>query len=212
MAYRFISFEGIDGAGKTTHIQQVKAYLESLGHVCVLSREPGGTPVGERIRDIVLHQTMPAKAQLLLMYAARYQHVHTYILPALQQGTWVLCDRFEDSSFAYQASAAGLGVAACEALSSWVLEGFAPGLTLLFDLPPEEARQRALARNHAMPDEFKRQPLGYMEQVRAGFLQRAKDNPQRIHVIDASQTEQQVGRQVMQQMNTYLALHANVQG
>jgi dTMP kinase len=214
---RFISFEGMDGAGKTTHIQHVRAHLESLGYSCVLTREPGGTGVGERIRDVVLHQPMAAKTQLLLMYAARYQHVCECIVPALQCGHWVLCDRFEDSSFAYQASAAGLGFAECSALSAWVLRGFAPALTLLFDLPAELAQERMQARSLATqvapaPDEFERQTLAYMHHVRQGFLQRAQAEPKRVCVVDASQTETQVAQEVLHHLHHYLAALPPIQG
>lgn len=199
-----ISFEGVDGAGKTSHIARVKAHLESMGIHCIQTREPGGTSVGEAIRELVLHHSMDVNVELLLMYAARKQHVTEKIMPALEQGHWVITDRFEDSSFAYQASAGGADWQACEALSAWALQGFEPSLTFLFDLSIEESQARIRGRAGAS-DKFEQKPISYLESVRAGFLKRAQHFPQRIRLIDASGTEETVGQAVLVELEKFLA-------
>lgn len=194
---RFISFEGVDGAGKSTHIQRVKEAIVSRGHRCEVTREPGGTALSEKIRELVLHDDMQTRTELLLMYAARVEHVETRIKPALNAGIWILTDRFEDSSFAYQGQGNNPGWPECEALSQWALNGFCPDLTFLFDLPVSVSMQRVTARQ-GQTDRFEVRPQAYFELVRQGFLRRANEHPGRIKVLDAQQPEDAVGKQVLE--------------
>jgi dTMP kinase len=142
---RFISFEGMDGAGKSTQIARAAHWLRDRGHVVLLTREPGGTQFGEALRGLVLHESMHPDTEVLLMFAARCEHLAQVIVPALARGEWVLCDRFTDATFAYQGGGRGIDPARLEVLENWVQRGLQPGLTLLFDLPCEVAAQR-LAR------------------------------------------------------------------
>lgn len=200
---RFITFEGVDGAGKSTHMQSVKQHLEKCGFECVMTREPGGTAVGEKIRDLVLQNDMQTRTELLLMYAARVEHVETLIKPALSRGAWVLSDRFEDSSFAYQGQGSDLGWPACEALSKWALNEFGPDLTFLFDLPVAVSMKRVLARQ-GQTDRFELRSADYFESVRLGFLKRASEQPERIKVLDAQLAEVVVGQKVLELFDAFL--------
>ena len=173
------------------------------GFKVLLTREPGGTPTGEALRQLVLHHEMDAETELMLMYAARKQHVNQLIVPALKQGVWVLSDRFEDSSFAYQASAGGVNWQHCEMLGQWVLNGFEPDFTFLFDLPVEVSFARIQKRNETM-DKFEQKPQRYMQAVREGFLKRAAQYPERIHVVDALPNEQQVAEQVVYALDAFI--------
>ncbi|HEX4842220.1 MAG TPA: dTMP kinase [Limnobacter sp.] len=202
----FISFEGVDGAGKSTHMARVKAKLESIGLECVQTREPGGTPVGESIRELVLHKSMDVNTELLLMYAARRQHVVEVIQPALARGAWVISDRFEDSSFAYQAGASGASWEDCQTLSKWALKGFEPALTFLFDLPIEVSQQR-IAQRAGQTDKFEEKPAAYFEAVRAGFIKRSQLNPRRIRLVDAMPSEEEVGMHVLAELERFLKTH-----
>lgn len=199
----FISFEGMDGAGKSSHIQNTANFLKSLSKQVILTREPGGTALAEKIRELVIHDSMTIKAEALLMYAARVQHVEEVINPSLQAGQCVISDRFEDSSFAYQATAGGLGEEVLMKLSRWSLSGFEPDLTLLFDLPVEVSLERISKRNEA-GDKFEQKSREYIELVRSGFLSRAHSAPHRIKVIDASQTEADVWAQVKTQLELFV--------
>ncbi len=201
-----ISFEGVDGAGKSTHIARVKAHLEELGVECIQTREPGGTPVGEAIRELVLHHEMDVNTELLLMYAARRQHVVQTIAPAIERGAWVITDRFEDSSFAYQAGAGGASWEACQQLSKWALQGFEPSLTFLFDLPIEVSQARIRGRADSS-DKFEEKPTAYFEAVRAGFIKRAQLSPRRVRLINAQQTEEEVGLAVMLELEKFTRIH-----
>jgi len=192
---RFISFEGIDGAGKSTHIQTVADWFRSRGADVQLSREPGGTPLAETLRDIVLNQPMGSLTELLLMFAGRRDHVETVIRPALAAGKTLLCDRFTDASFAYQGGGRGLPLSVLEPLADWVQEGTEPELTLWFDLPPEQAAARRAGAREA--DRIEQQNLDFFERVRAAYAARAAKAPQRIVRIDASGTVEQVGAQVL---------------
>lgn len=197
-----ISFEGVDGAGKTSHMLRAKAHLESLGIECLQTREPGGTEVGEAIRALVLHHNMDIHSELLLMYAARRQHVVEVIQPALARGAWVITDRFEDSSFAYQGSAGGVWDD-CQTLSAWTLNGFEPNLTFVFDLPIEVSQAR-IQHRAGQSDKFEEKPRAYVEAVRAGFLRRAAENSTRVRVIDAQGTEPEVGQAVLTVLDQFL--------
>ncbi len=187
---KFVTFEGVDGAGKSTHLTWFADTLRARGVDVLVTREPGGTPLGEQLREIVLNQPMHAETEALLMFAARLEHIEQVIKPALQRGTWVVSDRFSDASFAYQGGGRGLPLAKLEQLEQWVHGGFQPDLTLLFDLPVEVARQRLA--NNATLDRFEQEQGGFFEKVRQAYLDRCAKNPQRIKRIDASQTPDQV--------------------
>ncbi len=195
MTGRFISFEGIDGAGKSTHIQAVADWFRARGADVQLSREPGGTPLAETLRDIVLSQPMDALTELLLMFAGRRDHVETVIKPALAAGKTLLCDRFTDASFAYQGGGRGLPLSVLEPLADWVQEGTEPELTLWFDLPASQAAARRAGAREA--DRIEQQDLDFFERVRAGYAARAAKAPGRIVRVDASGTVEQVGAQVL---------------
>jgi dTMP kinase len=192
---RFISFEGIDGAGKSTHIQAVADWFRARGADVQLSREPGGTPLAETLRDIVLSQPMGSLTEVLLMFAGRRDHVETVIKPALAAGKTLLCDRFTDASFAYQGGGRGLPLSVLEPLADWVQEGTEPELTLWFDLPSAQAAARRAGAREA--DRIEQQDLDFFERVRAAYARRAEQAPQRIVRIDASGTVEQVGAQVI---------------
>jgi dTMP kinase len=184
---RFISLEGGEGAGKSTVLNALRDALAVDGGEVVCTREPGGTPLAERIRALLLdpaHEPATAHAELLLMFAARAQHVRETILPALERGAWVLCDRFTDSSYAYQGGGRRLDMALIGELERGVV-GIRPGLTLLLDLPVAQGRARALGRD-AAPDRIESERDDFFERVRAAYLARAQAEPERIHVLDAS--------------------------
>lgn len=181
---RFITFEGIDGAGKSSQIAAVVELLSAHGIVVEQSREPGGTPLGERLRDLLLHQTMHLETEAMLMFAARREHLAAKILPALAAGRWVVCDRFSDATYAYQVGGRGLAADKFKALEAWVHPGFQPDLTLIFDLPPEIAASR-VASTGVDPDRFEREQRGFFIRVREAYLDRAAHAPERICVIDA---------------------------
>ena len=195
MTGRFISFEGIDGAGKSTHIQAVADWFRARGADVQLSREPGGTPLAETLRDIVLKQAMGSLTELLLMFAGRRDHVETVIKPALAAGKTLLCDRFTDASFAYQGGGRGLPLSVLESLADWVQEGIEPELTLWFDLPASQAAARRASAREA--DRIEQQDLDFFERVRAGYAARAAKAPGRIARVDASGTVEQVAAQVL---------------
>ncbi len=197
---KFITFEGVDGAGKSTHIAWFAETLRRRGIEVLVTREPGGTHLGERLREILLSEPMHAETEALLMFAARLEHIEQVIKPALQRGTWVVSDRFSDASFAYQGGGRGLPLAKLEQLERWVHEGFQPDLTLLFDIPVEVARQR-LANNMTL-DRFEQEQGAFFEKVRQAYLDRCKKNPQRFALIDASQTPEQVKGQLEKWVST----------
>ena len=181
---RFITFEGIDGAGKSSQIAAAVDWLQGRGLAVEQSREPGGTPLGERLRELVLHEAMDLETEAMLMFAARREHLAARILPALAAGRWVVCDRFSDATYAYQVGGRGLDKAKFEALEAWVHPGLQPDLTLLFDLPPEVAAARVAGTGEA-PDRFERERRDFFERVRAAYLERAEAADGRIRVIDA---------------------------
>ena len=187
---KFITFEGVDGAGKSTHLAWFAEALRKRGKEVLVTREPGGTPLGECLRDILLNQPMHAETEALLMFAARFEHIEQVIKPALQRGAWVVSDRFSDASFAYQGGGRGMEVEKLEQLECWVHENFQPDLTLLFDLPIEVARQR-LSKNITL-DRFEQEKDSFFEKVRQAYLERRKKHPDRFVLIDAAQTPEQV--------------------
>ncbi len=197
MTARFITFEGSEGAGKTTQLNTVKAFLESQGQTVVVTREPGGTPLAERIRDLLLdsaNETMCDDTELLLMFAARAQHIAEVIQPALDRGDWVLSDRFTDASFAYQGGGRGLSAQRIAQLAEFVQGELQPQVTLLFDLPIEVGMERARARGCL--DRFERSGTEFFERVRQAYLAQAQAEPMRIKVIDAAQDLDSVTAQV----------------
>lgn len=183
MSGRFITFEGIDGAGKSTHIPDVATRLRAHGAEVVVTREPGGTELAEAVREWVLHRSMDTLTEALLVFAARRDHLQQVILPALQRGATVVCDRFTDASFAYQGAGRGLSLPLLTQLEGWVQEGLQPDLTLWFDLPAGLAAARRAAARAA--DRFEREELAFFERVRAGYAARADADPARFERIDA---------------------------
>jgi dTMP kinase len=184
---KFITLEGVDGAGKSTHLDWIAERLEAAGKKVVVTREPGGTPLGEELRKLLLTQPMHLETETLLMFAARREHLEQVILPALAAGKWVLSDRFTDATFAYQGGGRGLNPGRIESLENWVHEGLQPDLTLVFDLSVEEAKRRRMVAT-AAPDRFEQEDLDFFARVRAVYLARAARYPQRIRLIDASRT------------------------
>ena len=194
MSGRFITFEGIDGAGKSTHIDAVAQRLRDDGATVVCTREPGGTPLAERVREIVLHSTMDGLTEALLVFAARRDHIRQVIEPALASGQTVLCDRFTDATFAYQGGGRGTPLPVLAQLERWVQGALQPDLTLWFDLPAElAAMRRAQAR---AADRFEQQDLEFFERVRAGYAARMAAAPQRFVRVDAALERDAVRQQI----------------
>jgi len=187
---KFITFEGIDGAGKSTHIGFVVDFLTGRGKRVVSSREPGGTGLGEKLRELVLHEKMDLETEALLMFASRREHLAQVIEPGIARGDWVLSDRFTDASFAYQAGARGMDRAKIEALAQWVHPHRWPDLTLLFDVPVEVARERLDATRTL--DKFEQEQSDFFSRCRAEYLRLADENPQRVAVIDSSRSIDEV--------------------
>jgi dTMP kinase len=194
-AGRFITFEGIDGAGKSTHIEALAEWVRSRGHEVVVTREPGGTPLAEQLRDMVLHQPMDTLTEALLVFAARRDHLVTRIAPALARGATVLCDRFTDASFAYQGGGRGFDRSVLSELEAWVQQGRQPDLTLWFDLPAALAAARRAAVR--APDRFETQDLDFFERVIAGYAQRQAESPARFLHIDATVQRAEVWEQIV---------------
>jgi len=185
---RFITLEGIDGAGKSTHIPWLAEQVAGRGHAVVATREPGGTPLGEALRLLVLREPMTHESETLLMFAARREHLDRVIRPALARGQWVLCDRFTDATHAYQGGGHGVPGERIRALEQWIHGDCQPDLTLLFDVPPEVSRARlanAQAGGREL-DKFEREAGAFFERVRAAYLQRVAGDPERFRVIDST--------------------------
>lgn len=197
----FISFEGIDGAGKSTHVEGLAQAFRDQGRTVTLTREPGGTPLAEKLRSLVLNDPMDALTEALLVFAARRDHLQQLIEPALARGEVVLCDRFTDATFAYQGGGRGYDLQVLQALESWVqaLPGSAelrqPELTIWFDLDPAIAAQRLAGAR--VPDKFEAQPVEFFRRVAAGYAQRLAQSPARFARIDAAQTREQVWQDVL---------------
>lgn len=192
----FISFEGIDGAGKSTQLEWVAQLLAGRGVAVTVTREPGGTAFGERLRDILLHSkdAVLPETEALLMFAARREHIDKVIRPALERGEVVLCDRFTDATIAYQGGGSGVDIDKLVALEHWVQGDLQPDLTLYFDLPVEVAKQRI--NDLRKSDRFERETDGFFERVRLAYLARARAHPQRIRVIDADATPEVISKQL----------------
>lgn len=183
---KFITFEGIDGAGKSTHIAFVSAHIERAGIALVSSREPGGTPLGEKLRDLVLHEKMHLETEALLMFASRREHIAQVIAPALERGAWALSDRFTDASFAYQGGGRGLPLSKLDALEQWVHPDLQPDLTFLFDVPLDVARARLDATRDL--DKFEQEKADFFAATRNEYLRRAAQFPQRFRIIDSTRS------------------------
>ncbi|MBL8305672.1 MAG: dTMP kinase [Rubrivivax sp.] len=193
-AGRFVTFEGIDGAGKSSHIEALAAWLRQRGHDVVLTREPGGTPLAERLRELVLHTPMDALTEALLVFAARRDHLVQQIEPALARGAVVLCDRFTDASFAYQGGGRGFDLVVLAQLEAWVQQGRQPDLTLWFDIAPAvAAERRAAARS---PDRFETQDLAFFERVAEGYARREAADPARFLRLQAAAPREAVWAQL----------------
>lgn len=185
MRGKFITFEGIDGAGKSSHVEWLAEYLRARGHAVLLTREPGGTSLGEKLRELLLNEPMHLETETLLMFAARREHLARLIEPALARGEWVVCDRFSDATYAYQGGGRGLDRAKCQAIEHWVHDHVQPDLTLLFDLPLDIARERIVLANRTL-DRFEQERADFHDRVRQAYLDRAAHHPSRIAVIDAN--------------------------
>jgi dTMP kinase len=186
MTGKFITLEGVDGAGKSTHIPAIAEMLRARGKEILLTREPGGTPLGEKLRELLLHESMHPETESLLMFAARREHLDQVIRPALERGVYVISDRFTDASFAYQCGGRGVSTAKVGQLEQWVQGDFQPDLTLLFDLPVAVSTRRlAGARN---PDRFEKEGEDFFNRIRNAYLARAEQFPQRFRVIDSGKT------------------------
>lgn len=183
---KFITLEGMDGAGKSTHIPMIVELLEARGVEVVSTREPGGTPLGEKLRALLLHETMHAETETLLMFAARREHIANVIEPALARGAYVLSDRFTDATYAYQCGAKGVLPHKIKQLEIWVQADLRPDATLLFDVPVEISLQRLASARE--PDKFERENAQFFEKLRQAYLLRAAENPHIFHIIDANQS------------------------
>ena len=188
---RFVTLEGVDGAGKSTHVAWIAERLRASGHKLLVTREPGGTPLAERLRELVLTEPMDPIAETMLLFAARADHVRREIEPALAAGTWVLCDRFTDATFAYQGGGKGVPAELIAHLAQVSHAGLLPDLTLVFDCPYEVSRER-LQRAARAPDRFEREDRPFFERVRQAYLALAHTDPERIRVIDAGGPEDKV--------------------
>jgi dTMP kinase len=202
---RFVTFEGIEGVGKTTQVARLSQVLTGRGIAHVITREPGGTPLAERVRELVLTagtERVPDAAELLLMFAARSMHLQNLIEPALAAGRWVICDRFTDATYAYQGAGRGMAQDAISQLERLVQGSLRPDLTLLLDVPVAVGLSRARTRAHSAaapsaPDRFERERLEFFERVRAGYLARASTEPRRFVVLDAARPEEDVAALIL---------------
>ena len=208
-AGRFLVLEGIEGAGKTTQIEQLDAAIRASGHAVVRTREPGGTALGERLRGLLLDPDLPgmcAESELLLIFAARAQHLHGVIRPALQAGKWVLSDRFTDASFAYQGAGRGLGTDRVTALESWLQGDLQPDLVILLDVDAETGLERAVQRGRR--DRIEREALAFFDRARQGYLERARQAPERYLVVDAALDPETVFERILAGVRERLPLQA----
>ena len=202
---RFVTVEGIEGAGKSTQMDVIRQYLEERGIRVITTREPGGTPLSEAVRTLLLdpdNHGMSSDTELLLVFAARAEHLHKVICPALESGQWVLSDRFTDATFAYQGGGRGIEAARIAILEEWVQGRLRPDLTLLLDVPVEAGMTRIAGRGK--PDRFEREDRQFFQRIRDSYLQRAAAEPQRFRLIDASAPVQQVSRQTLAAVSALL--------
>jgi dTMP kinase len=206
MSAQFITFEGVEGGGKTSNINFIADLLQKAGKQIVLTREPGGTEISEAIREILLSKEFPAMHQdteLLLMFAARAEHLQKKILPALAKGKWVLCDRFTDASYAYQGGGRGIAMRRIAMLEQWVQADFRPDHTFLFDLDAETGLSRAKSRGET--DRFEQEDIDFFNRIRAKYLEMAEQDSKRYHIINAQHDLVQVQQQVADTLNTIIS-------
>ena len=201
----FITVEGVDGAGKSTPLAWLTEQLKAIGHSVILTREPGGTPLGERLRDLLLHEKMDLETETLLMFAARREHIAQVIAPALARGDILISDRFTDATYAYQGGGRGVSLTKIEQLETWVQHDLQPDLTLLFDVPLEVAQAR-LAKGRDSLDKFEQESLGFFVRTREAYLARAAADPSRIAIIDSTGTFEQTHAHI----RAALAQHLNM--
>ncbi|PHS19147.1 MAG: dTMP kinase [Kangiella sp.] len=202
---KFISLEGCEGVGKTTSLSFVKKHIESLGHTVLVTREPGGTPLAEEIRNLLLdkrEEKVDASAELLLMFASRIQHIENVIKPALSDGVWVISDRFVDASYAYQGGGRGLGFERIEAIEKWSMGSFLPDLTLLLDMSVEEGMARTRLRGDS--DRFEDEKITFFKTIRKAYLKRAEKSMGRIKIIDASPSPELVQQAIKKELESCL--------
>lgn len=199
---KFITLEGIDGAGKSTHLRWIARFLRGRGIRVKVTREPGGTPAGERVRRLVLagRERLHAETETLLMFAARREHLARVITPALERGVWVVCDRFTDATYAYQSGGSGVSWEKVATLEQWVHSGLQPDLTVLFDVSPATGRSRTGSKNKL--DRFERERDAYFGRVRDAYLRRARAEPGRIRVLDAQASLAQVKKELEKMLST----------
>ncbi len=202
---KFITIEGIEGAGKGSSLEHIRGLIEAAGHRVLCTREPGGTGLGEAIRELLLshrHAGMADDTELLLMFAARAEHLARQIRPALEKGIWVVCDRFTDASYAYQGGGRGIATGRIRILEEWVQGPLRPDLTLLLDLPVEDGLERAGKRSE--PDRFEAQDIRFFEAVRKTYRSIARAEPERVEIIDASPPLEEVKARIGQVLGEFL--------
>lgn len=199
---KFITLEGVDGSGKSTHLAWVEQLLHARGHDVLRTREPGGTPLAEALRELVLHSPMDGVCEVLLMFAARADHVRQVIRPALEAGRWVVCDRFTDATLAYQGAGKGVPAQLIRGLAEAAHPGLWPDLTLVFDCPYEVASARLAGTGRSM-DRFEREDRAFFDRVRGAYLESARREAGRVRLIDASQALEEVKKQIEEQFITY---------
>ena len=200
MVGKFISIEGVEGAGKSTQVSFIQDYLTNLGKIVVVTREPGGTELSEKIRNLLLEpssNSMANDTELLLVFASRAEHVSKVINPALHRGDWVLCDRFLDATYAYQGGGRGIERQRIQQIADWTLRGLIPDLTLLFDLPVELGLERVLERKGDM-DRFEQEKIDFFQKIRKSYLKSAKAEPNRIKIVNASLSITKIQEQLTQ--------------
>lgn len=199
---RFITVEGIDGAGKSSHIEWLRAYLTAAGHAVVVTREPGGTPLGESLRAILLNDPMSPETEMMLMFAARAEHLASVIRPALESGAWVISDRFSDATYAYQVGGRGVAEQKFLALEALVQEGLQPDRTLLFDVSVATAQARL--HDTRVLDRFEREASDFHQRVREAYHHRAAQYPERIRCVASDVPMEQVRAQILTELSDLL--------
>ncbi|MCK5647244.1 MAG: dTMP kinase [Gammaproteobacteria bacterium] len=203
---KFITIEGSEGSGKSTNIRFVQDYLSSKNIEFISTREPGGTPVAEKIRDLLLdnaNTSLCDDAELLLMFAARSQHLNELIIPALESGKWVISDRFTDASYAYQGGGRGLSWQKIAQLEQWVQGSLRPDATILLDIPVELGMERVRERGET--DRFEQEQLGFFNRIRESYLKLARENPERFHIVNTQPAIEDVHKQLIQVMDKLTA-------
>ena len=199
---KFITIEGVDGAGKSTHVESICNYLKNLGHEVIHTREPGGTAIGEKLREMLLNENMSPETETMLMFAARKEHIETIIKPALERGAFVVCDRFSDSTWAYQAGGKNVSKDFIQSLEEITHFEINPSLTILFDLPVEISMDR-LKKTDKIPDKFEREDINFFNNVRNEYLNRAKKN-NRFKIIDSQKTPEHCEKTAISYINKFL--------